>query len=75
MSKRTSETLQVTWVGEAQRDSLCLCYAGLLAEKRKSAISGKRHRPKPISWEKFGKLGDEEGEPGIERRRSSSNIQ
>ena len=24
------------------------CYAGPLAEKRKSPISGKRHRPKPI---------------------------
>ena len=27
-------------------------YAGPLAEKRKSEISGKRHRPKPIPWEK-----------------------
>ena len=25
---------------------------GPLAEKQKSAISGKRHRPKPILWEK-----------------------
>ena len=40
--KRTSETLQGTW----------LCYAGLWAEKQKSGIAGKRHRPKPIPWEK-----------------------
>ena len=44
-----------------------------MAEKRKSEISGKRRRPKPILLEeKFGKLGeedDEEGEPAIERRR------
>ena len=37
-SKRTSETPQGIW----------LCYAGPLAEKRRSETSGKRHRPKPI---------------------------
>ena len=51
-SKRTSETPQGTWFGGAQRGSLWLCYAGPLAEKRKSWISGKRHKPKPITWEK-----------------------
>ena len=51
-SKRTSETLPGTWHGEAQRGSLWLCYAGSLAEKRKSEISGKRRRLKPILWEK-----------------------
>ena len=42
-----------------------------MAEKRKSKISGKRHRPRPISLgvEQFGKLGEEEGEPAIERKR------
>ena len=51
-SKRTSETLQGTWYGGAQRGSLWLFYAEPLAEKRKSEISSKRHRPKPIPWEK-----------------------
>ena len=51
-SKRTSETLQGTWLGGAQRGSLWLCYAGRLAEKRKSEISCRRHRMKPIPWEK-----------------------
>ena len=51
-SKRTSESFQGTWLGGAQRGSLCLCYAGPLAEKQKSGISGKRRRPKPIPWEK-----------------------
>ena len=51
-SRRTSETLQGTWIGGAQKGSLWLCYAGSLGEKRKSRISGKRHRLKPIPWEK-----------------------
>ena len=51
-SKTTSETPQGTWLGIAQRCSLWLCFAESLAEKRKSEISGKRHRPKPIPWEK-----------------------
>ena len=69
-SKRTREISQDTWLGEAQRGSLWLCYAEPLAEKRKSEISGKRHRPKPIPWEKkLGKEEDEEGEPAIEWRR------
>ena len=51
-SKRTSEIPQGTWLGGAQRGSLWLCYAGPLAEERKSEISGKRHRPKPIPMEK-----------------------
>ena len=49
--KRTNETPQGTWLSGAQRGSLWLCYAGPLAEKWKSGISGKRHRPKPIPWE------------------------
>ena len=38
--------------GGAQKGSFWLCYAEPLAEKWKSGISGKRHRPKPIPWEK-----------------------
>ena len=48
--RRTNETPQRTWLSGAQKGSLWLCYAGPLAEKRKSEISGKRHKPKPISW-------------------------
>ena len=51
-SKMTSETPQGTWLGGAQRGSLWLCYAGPLAEKWKSGIAGKRHRPKPIPRKK-----------------------
>ena len=51
-SRRTSETPQDTRLGGAQRGSLWLCYARPLAEKQKSEISGKRHRPKPTPWEK-----------------------
>ena len=51
-SKRTSETPSGTWHGGAQRGSLWFCYAGSLAEKRKSEISSKLRRPKPIPWEK-----------------------
>ena len=51
-SKRTSESLQGTWHGRAQRGSLWLCYEESLVEKWKSGISGKQHRPKPIPWEK-----------------------
>ena len=51
-SKWTSEAPQRTWFGGAQRGSHWLWYAGPLAEKRKSEISGKRHRPMPIPWEK-----------------------
>ena len=51
-SKRSSETPPSTWLGGAQRGSLWLCYTEPLAEKGKSGISGKRHRPKPIPWEK-----------------------
>ena len=50
--QKASETPLGTWLAGAQKGSLWLCYAGSLAEKRKSEISGKRHRPKPISWEK-----------------------
>ena len=66
--KRASETLQGMWHGEAQRGSLWLCYARPLAEKWKSEIAGKRHRPKLIPWEKdcWKKLGEKEGEPAIE---------
>ena len=78
-SERTSETPQGTWLGGAQKGSLWLCYAGPLADKRKSGISGKRHRPKPIPWEKnsWGKLGkeeDEEDEPQIERRSECTDL-
>ena len=50
------------------------------AEKRKSEISGKQHRPKPNDSqgeEQLGKLGeeeDEEGEPAIERRRECTDL-
>ena len=47
-----SETPQGTWLGEAQKGSLWVCYPGPLAEKRKSEISGKWHRTKLIPWEK-----------------------
>ena len=60
----TSDTPEGTWLGGAQRESLWLCFVGPLAEKRKSGISGKRHRPKPIPKEE-----DKEGEPAIERRK------
>ena len=58
-SKRTSETPSGTWLGGAQRGSLWLCYAESLAEKRKSGVSDKRHRPKPIPWER-NSLGNQE---------------
>ena len=47
-SKRTCETPQGMLHGGAQKGILWLCYAGPLAEKRKSGIAGKRNRPKPI---------------------------
>ena len=50
-SRRRSETPQGMWLGGSQKGSLWFCYAGPLAEKRKSGISGKRHRPNPIAWE------------------------
>ena len=46
-SKRTSETPQGMWLGGARKGSLGLCYAGSLAGKQKSEISGKRRRPQP----------------------------
>ena len=78
-SKITSKTPQGRWLGGAQRGSLWLRYAEPLAEKRKSGISGKRHRPKPDSLgkEQLRKLGDEEdkeGEPAIERRRECTGL-
>ena len=51
-SRRASETPSGTWLGAAQKDSLWFCCAGSLVEKWNSEISGKRRRPKPISWEK-----------------------
>ena len=50
-----------------------------MAEKQKSGISGKWHRPKPIPWKKkqLGKLGEEEDrekEPAIERRREYTDL-
>ena len=47
-----SKTPQGTWLDGAQRGSLWLCYAGPLAEKQKSEISGNRRRPKPTPWER-----------------------
>ena len=48
---------------------------GFLAEKRKSEISANRRRPKPIPWENsLGKLGEEEDEPAIERRREYTDL-
>ena len=44
-SRRTSETPPGTWLNGAQKGSLWLCYTGSLAEKWKSEISDKRHRP------------------------------
>ena len=37
-SRRTSETPLGTWLDKSQKGSLWLCYAGPLAEKRKSEI-------------------------------------
>ena len=37
---------------ELRKATLWLCYAGPLAEKQKSEVSGKRHRPKSTPWEK-----------------------
>ena len=65
-SRRTSETSPGTWLDGAQKGSLWPCYAGSLSKKRKSEISGKRRRPKPIPWKKnsLEKLGGVEGQPG-----------
>ena len=67
-SRRTSESLQGTWHGRAQRGSLWLCYEESLVEKRKSGISGKQLRPKAdsLGGEQLGDCEDEEGEPAIE---------
>ena len=59
-SKRTSEIPQGTWHGGAQRGSLWLRYAGSLAEKRKSEISGNQHKMKTIPWER-NSWGDRRG--------------
>ena len=48
---RMSETPQGTWLSGARIGSLWLCYAGPLAGKQKSGISGNRRRPKPTPWE------------------------
>ena len=37
--------------GSAELVEVASGNTGTLTEKRKSEISGKRHRPKPISWE------------------------
>ena len=50
--KGKSKTAPSTWLGGAVKGSLLLCYTGPLAEKWKSEISGKQHRPKPIPWER-----------------------
>ena len=51
-SKRKSEVPQGTWFGGARKGSLWLCYVGPFAGRQKSRISGNRHRPKPIPWER-----------------------
>ena len=48
--EQKDETPRGTWLSGAQKSTLC--YAGPLAEKRKSEISSNWHRPKPIPWEK-----------------------
>ena len=45
-----------------------------LTEKRKSEISVRRHRPKPIPWEKSSWGNYEEGDPAIERRREYTDL-
>ena len=75
-SKRTSETPQGTWLGGARKGSLWLCYAGSLAERQKSGISGNRRKPKSTprernSWEK---LGEEEDEPATERKKEYTHL-
>ena len=67
-----SKTPPGTWHGGAQRGSLWLCYADPLAEKRKSGISGKRHRPKPIPW---GKTVGEVRGGGRRGRRASDRAE
>ena len=51
-SRRTSETPQGMWFGGAQKSSFWFCYAGPLAGRQKSGISGNRRRPKQTPWEK-----------------------
>ena len=51
-SRRMNKTPLGRWLGGAQRGSLWLCYAGSLAEKLKSEISVRWHRPKPIPRER-----------------------
>ena len=51
-SKRLSETPQGTWLGRARIGNLWLCYAGPLAGRQKSGISGNLRRSKPISRER-----------------------
>ena len=64
-----SETPQSTWLGGAPRGNLWFCYAGPLAGRQKSGISGNQRRPKSTSWRgTVGKLGEEENEPATERR-------
>ena len=48
VSRRTRESNQGTWLGGARKGSLLLCYAGPLAEKQKSGISGNRRKSKPF---------------------------
>ena len=51
-SKGTNDTFPGTWHGGAERGSIWICYAGSLAEKRKTEILDKWRRPTPIPWEK-----------------------
>ena len=51
-NKKMNETPQGTWLGGARKGSLWLCYAGSLAGRQKSGISGSRWRPKPTAWER-----------------------
>ena len=75
MARRSSERF---WFWDRGGSQIWFCYAEPLAEKRKSGISGKRHKLKPIPWEnswaKLGEEEDEEGEPAIERRRECTDL-
>ena len=70
-----SETSQGIWLGGAQKVSHCLCYAGPLAEKRQSEISGKCRRPNPIPWEKNSwERKNMRKRPATERRRECTDL-
>ena len=51
-SRKTNETPQGTWLKEDRRGNLWLSYAGPMAGKQTSGISGSWQRPKPTPWER-----------------------